>query len=402
MNKDLSMQHCCPVCRSKNVEEYIHTKLSTFFFPLPENLVRKAKPEPIKLNICNNCSFIFQVDVKNHLIELIYNEFYKHYNLDTSVEFQEVYRERTIDFMNEVVPNELIDSKALDLGCGEGTYFPFFEKLGFECYGIEPSEKAKIAKLKNPNSTISYKFFSDLEPDELDFKFDVILMNWVLEHILGLDSLFDKLIMRLNNKGRLIIQVPDIEYYFNNDLPLFYVHEHINYFTLETLEVLLKNKGFKIIGTKVGDCPSILVCAEYTGIVEEQNFNNTNLVSKQKSFHLSNNELKADIIKSISKYENIVFYGTGLLAYWIGSMCINEKDMHKVELIDDNEFYQNKFTTVFLKKIKEFPIGHCFDNTLIIIGASPVYHDKIKGIINKKYVGNYKVASVKNNSLTIE
>jgi len=402
MNKNLSMQHCCPVCRSKNVEEYIHTKLSTFFFPLPENLVRKAKPEPIKLNICNNCSFIFQVDVKNHLIELIYNEFYKHYNLDTSVEFQEVYRERTIDFMNEVVPNKLIDSKALDLGCGEGTYFPFFEKLGFECYGIEPSEKAKIAKLKNPNSTISSKFFSDLEPDELDFKFDVILMNWVLEHILGLDSLFDKLIMRLNNKGRLIIQVPDMEYYFNNDLPLFYVHEHINSFTLETLEVLLKNKGFKIIGTKVGGCPSILVCAEYTGIVEEQNFDNTSLVIKQKSFHLSNNELKAEIIKSISKYEKIVFYGTGLLAYWIGSMCISEKDMHKVELIDDNEFYKNKFTTVFLKKIKEFPIGHCFDNTLIIIGASPVYHDKIKGIINKKYVGNYKVASVKNNSLTIE
>lgn len=402
MNKDLTKQYNCPVCKSKNTDKYLQTNLSTFFFPLPENLVRKAKPEPIKLNICNNCSFIFQVDVKNHLIELIYNEFYKHYNLDTSVEFQEVYRERTVDFMNGVLPKGQNDSKVLDLGCGEGTYFPFFENLGFKCFGIEPSKKAEIAKLKNPNSTISSKFFTDLEPDELNYKFDIILMNWVLEHILDMDSLFDKLIMRLKNNGRLIIQVPDIMYYFDNNLPLFYVHEHINYFTLETLEVLLKNKGFKIIGTKVGDCPSILICAEYTGIVKEQNFDNNNLVIKQKSFQLSNNELKVDIIKSISKYENIIFYGTGLLAYWIGSMCINEKDMHKVELIDDNEFYKNKFTTVFLKKIKEFPSGHRFDETIIIIGASPVYHDKIKGIINKKYIGNFKIATVKNNKLIIE
>lgn len=401
MDQIILLQDNCPICGSTMVEDHIETNLSTFFFPLPENLIKKAKKEPIKLKICQKCSFIFQVDVKIALIELIYTEFYKHYNLDTSIEFQEVYRERTIKFMKELLPKE-IDSKVLDLGCGEGTYFPFFETLGFQCYGIEPSEKAKIAKEKNPKATISSKFFLDLDKNELNIKFDVILMNWVLEHISGLDSFFNKLRIRLKDKAKLVIQVPDIKYYIDNDIPLFYVHEHINYFTIETLRLLLERKGFEIMGEKFGDTPSILICAEYSGKESKKQVNYSELFAIQKSFLLRNNDLKLEIIKLISEYEKIVIYGIGLLAFWIGDLCLNNMDLNKIELIDDNEYYHDKWVPVFNKKIKIFPIGHCFNNTLIIIGTSPVYHDKIIKIINKKYIGNFKIAKIKENVLVIE
>ena len=42
-----------------------------------------------------------------------------HYNLDTSIEFQDVYRERTIEFMKIVLTQEK-DQKILDIGCGTG------------------------------------------------------------------------------------------------------------------------------------------------------------------------------------------------------------------------------------------------------------------------------------------
>ena len=147
------MKFTCPVCGSKNTEKYLKTYLSTFFFPLPEDLLNKAKPEIIKLNICNNCSFIYQVDVKNHLIELIYNEFYKHYNLDTSVEFQRVYRERTIEFMKEVLHNDRVHPKALDLGCGEGYNSKYLVDQGFQVVGVDFSEIAiQRAKRNSPQT----------------------------------------------------------------------------------------------------------------------------------------------------------------------------------------------------------------------------------------------------------
>jgi len=293
-------------------------------------------------------------------------------------------------------------SRVLDLGCGEGTYFPFFESLGYDCYGIEPSEKAIIAKEKNPNATILPKFFETLEANEFNVKFDVILMNWVLEHISDMDSFFEKLEIYLEKKSKIIIQVPDIKYYMNNQLPLFYVHEHINYFTTETLELLLERKGFKIIGRKFGTSPSIIICAEYTGIEDKKNVSYPELLNKQKSFLLETNALKMKVSQVISEYETIIFYGMGLLAFWIGDVCLEGDDLKKIELVDDNIFYKDKLVPLFNKKLKIFPTGSNLDNTLILICTSPVYHEKIRKVISEKYTGNYTIAFIKKSELVLE
>jgi len=391
----------CPVCGSNSTEDYLNTNLTTFFFPVPEKLIKKVEKEPFKLRICKKCSHIFQTDIKKDLLELIYNKFYKHYNLDTSIEFQKVYRERTIEFIKEILSQEK-DQKVLDLGCGEGTYFPFFETFDYECYGIEPSEKAVIAKEKNPNAFISHQYFENSKVNIFKTKFDIILMNWVLEHILELDSFFKKLEKYIKTKTKIIIQVPDIRYYINNNLPLFYVHEHINYFTIETLRLLLERKGFIIIGQMYGDSPSILICGEYTGIKSTKEVYYPGLIKMKKIFLKKNVDLKKKIIKNILVNEKIILYGMGLLAFWIGDFCLDNIDLKKIELIDDNEFYRGKVVPLFNKKLKLFPPGYNLDKTFILICTSPVYHDKVKKLIKEKYVGNYKIAFVKNNDLMIE
>ena len=401
MEQKLTSHIHCPVCGSECVEEYLKTNLTTFFFPLPEDLIYKSKKEPFKLDICQKCSFVFQVDVNMNLITLIYRDFYKHYNLDTSIEFQEVYRGRTIEFLKQVL-KQGDNLNALDLGCGEGTYFPFFKSLNYNCYGIEPSEKAVIARQKNPEANILNKYFETLDANEFNIKFDVILMNWVLEHISDIDPFFEKLDLYLKKGTKLIIQVPDIKYYIDNQLPLFYVHEHINYFTKETLTILLERKGFKITGSKSGTSPALLICGEYTGIPKRNNINNSELFNLQKQFLSENNDLKAKLSELISKYDKVVFYGMGLLAFWIGDNCLKKDDLKKVELVDDNIYYKGKFAPMFNKKLHVFPDGQNLDDTLILICTSPVYHEKIKKAINQKYSGNFKIASIKENVLIIE
>lgn len=274
----------CPACGSAHIEDYLESNLTTFFFPVPENIIEKVKKEPFKLKNCAACSHVFQTNIRTELLDLIYSEFYLHYNLDTSVEFQEVYRERTIEFMAQTLTRGK-DLKVLDIGCGEGTYFPFFESMGYECYGIEPSKKIKIAKEKYPNAHLSPEFFEAHEENIFGTTFDVILMNWVLEHIAALGPFFTKLKEYITTDTKLFIQVPDMRYYMDNDLALFYVHEHINYFTIETLQILLERKGFKIAGQKHGDCPSVLICGEYTGLENNKTAHPPELLKEKKDLY---------------------------------------------------------------------------------------------------------------------
>jgi UDP-2,4-diacetamido-2,4,6-trideoxy-beta-L-altropyranose hydrolase len=391
----------CPACESLSIEKYIETDLTTFFFPVPEEVVEKIKQEPIKIEICKHCSHVFQVEVNKKTLDLIYGEFYSYYNLDTSVEFQEVYRERTIDFIKKVISIKQ-NNKILDIGCGEGTYFPFFQEKGYECFGFEPSKKANIAKEKNPDAQISDVYFESSKRNVFEVDFEVILMNWALEHILDIDSFFDKLESYLKIGTRLIIQVPDLQYYIDNNLALFYVHEHINYFTKESLSILLERRGFKIISTKNRDCPSLLICGEYTGKKIRRKINNSEFVELKKAFLSNNEELKENIRNLINDYEEIIIYGMGLVSYWISDHCIKSDDLNKIVLVDDNEYYQGKIVPSFNKKLTQYVKGHELKHTLIIISTSPVYYSKIKKVIGDRFTGVYSIATIESNRIVIE
>ena len=115
----------CSACLSTNVKELINEKLVTFLFPVSKSTLKKITRENISLFICKSCSHVFQTNIDKRIIDKIYSDFYKHYNLDTSLEFQDVYRQRTINFITDFV-SENNNHNILDIGCGEGTYFPFF------------------------------------------------------------------------------------------------------------------------------------------------------------------------------------------------------------------------------------------------------------------------------------
>ena len=391
----------CPACGSALIENYIETNLTTFFFPVSDELIHKVKKEPFTLNICKECSHIFQTNIDKALLNLIYREFYNHYNLDTSIEFQAVYRDRTIRFLKKVISGGE-NQKVLDIGCGEGTYFSMFREMGFECYGIEPSQKSEIAKRKNPDAHISNDFFNNSTTNIFGTSFDVIMMNWVLEHIENIEKFFHAVKAYIRIGTKLFIQVPDVHYYIEHNMPLFYVHEHINYFSAETLRVLLARKGFKVLDVMHGDSPALLVAGEYIGIEQKTIVEGKNQVNIKRDFLIKNNELKEKVKRIFSENDKIIFYGMGLLSFWISDFCLSDEDKEKITLLDDNSYYNRKVVPSFNKKLKSFPNGYNLDGYTVFITTSPVYHAKIREVIRKKFVGNFKIATIKDNDVFIE
>jgi hypothetical protein len=227
-------------------------------------------------------------------------------------------------------------------------------------------------------------------------------MNWVLEHMTDPAAFFETLRPYLQRGTRIVIQVPDICYYMDHNLALFYLHEHINYFTPETLEVLLKRKGFAIVSRKHGDCASILMCGEYGGVAKQEAFDATPLLERKKAFVRQGDALRASVRRAFAQYERVVLYGVGLLAFWIGEFCLADAERGNIELIDDNAYYRGKMVPSFNKELATLPEGSVLDGTLIFISTSPSYHDAIRARIRQRFRGRYAVAVIRNNEVVTD
>lgn len=398
----------CPTCSSKDVQELINNKLVTFIFPVPKSTLSKINRQAIRLYICSCCCHVFQYDINISLIDTIYSDFYRHYNLDTSIEFQKIYRDRTLKFIKENLIGTSNDAqvgqyKALDIGCGEGTYFPFFHDLGYECYGFEPSEKSKIADKNNTAAIISQAYFEEENENKFNVLFDVILLNWVLEHVLDLDKFFEKLKLYIKGGTKVFIQVPDLMYYVKNDLYLFYIHEHIHYFTPHSISKILNRHGFNLISHKQADCPALLLCAEYTrgSEVDYKKINKAITTQEINNFIVRGEVLGASANKLFGEYAEIFFYGVGTPTYWIGEYYLSKQIVSRVLILDDNEYYYNKHVPSFGCKVIQIKDIKKVTNACFFIGTSPVYREKIIKRIKLNIVGKFDIVYIHNNAFNI-
>lgn len=134
-----------------------------------------------------------------------------------------------------------IGGSVLDIGGADGKLLRPFMDQGFDCYVIDydPSTITGVTRL---GSTIS-----DLPST---CRFDVILCNHLLEHIVDPLGLLKALTNHITIGGVLHVEVPD-EVWGGLPLPR-EAPIHLNYFTRRTAEILLKLSGWRPIWSNNG------------------------------------------------------------------------------------------------------------------------------------------------------
>lgn len=153
----------------------------------------------------------------------------------------------------------------LDIGCGEGWSLNFFKNKGFEVKGIEYSNYA--CKTFN-KSVVKYLEVGDAynvlkDMDENEIRFDVILIQNVLEHVLEPLQLLKFAQKLLTKNGLIIIQVPNDfstlqkklfqKFYIDKEFWVTYP-DHISYFNKDGLKNLCLDAGLSMIKV-LGDFP---------------------------------------------------------------------------------------------------------------------------------------------------
>lgn len=213
--------------------------------PHPELGYLKVEPTPTKEEIAKFYADEFyasepvgQVNDSSLEIQTRDKEFYENWRNDIAIWIESRINKSNISLY--------------DFGCGWCETLIYFKERGYECYGIDTAPEA-INHGKEFGLNVEISDLVDINPFQR--RFDVVLMQNVLEHLaspeITLKKIYDEV---LNEGGLLIIDVPNEYNTFQvvgkevNKLEEWWVAPpaHLNYFTVDSLRSLLQHCGYEI------------------------------------------------------------------------------------------------------------------------------------------------------------
>ncbi len=155
---------------------------------------------------------------------------------------------RKYSLIKKHLPKVMLRKSILDIGTGIGYFLEYMQRHGWNCTGIEPSEKARqfIEEKFNINIYPSAKL-QEL-PSE---SFDVITLWHSLEHIYNMSETIEKTRELLTKNGLLVIALPNYLSYdgkhYQSLWAGFDVPRHLWHFSPKSLTLLLQKNDFTVI-----------------------------------------------------------------------------------------------------------------------------------------------------------
>jgi SAM-dependent methyltransferase len=186
---------------------------------------------PFALCTCRDCGFSFNGAFDSRLV--VYDE---HYDNDVpSAVFGRYYEELAEKLIARF---ELSEGTVYEVGCGKGTFLEVLCRLapGIRGIGVDPSCVPTRAR----NFTLIKDVFTPeiVRPDAR-----LVLLRHVLEHIEE-PVPFLAQIAAAAPQAPLFVEVPDLDWIFENGTFWDFCYEHCNYFTMDSLRQALTRAGY--------------------------------------------------------------------------------------------------------------------------------------------------------------
>lgn len=130
----------------------------------------------------------------------------------------------------------------LDIGSNDGTQLKHFQALGYEVLGVESSKTT--ARIANEAGVPTLNaFFNEDTIEAIGKQFDVFNASGVFFHLEELHSVCEAIKRGLKENGVFVVQFLYMKSIIENLAFDQIYHEHLLYYTLETIEVLLNRHG---------------------------------------------------------------------------------------------------------------------------------------------------------------
>lgn len=228
----------CRVCDSTQLELAVDLGSQPWcnHFLKPEE-VGQEPYYPLRVLYCHDCGTV-QLDytVKKEIM------FGDHtYLSGVTKSLSEHFRQVALE-IDERFFKDKTQKSVLDIGSNDGTQLKHFQALGYEVLGVESSKTT--AKIANDAGVPTLNDFFNLEVvKKLDRKFDAINAAGVFFHLEELHSVTAGIREALAKDGVFVVQFLYMKRIVENLAFDQIYHEHLLYYNLQTIEVLLNRHG---------------------------------------------------------------------------------------------------------------------------------------------------------------
>jgi SAM-dependent methyltransferase len=133
----------------------------------------------------------------------------------------------------------------LDIGSNDGTQLKHYQDLGWNVLGVESSKKT--AEIANKNNILTLNRFFNLDCiKEINLKFSIINAAGVFFHLEELHSVTKAIKFGLEKNGIFVVQFLYMKSIMENNAFDQIYHEHLLYYTLRTIQQLLKRHDLEM------------------------------------------------------------------------------------------------------------------------------------------------------------
>jgi len=150
-----------------------------------------------------------------------------------------------------LIKNEYIkkDFQILEIGSNDGTLLAQLKKEGFIASGIDPAANInKIAESKGLSVITGFFSLKTLDEFKLRNKFNLIVSCNSFAHISEIKNVAQGVFGALTDDGLFVVEVQSLAALVDKKAFDFIYHEHKFYYSIRSLDNLMKSVGFHMIG----------------------------------------------------------------------------------------------------------------------------------------------------------
>lgn len=384
----------CLVCGSPDLCEAIHLPK----LPLSGTYAPPSKPKDyqgydLRLALCNHCNHLQLVD---HLDpKFVYTNEDYHFrggrscDADSRMNF-------FINFLTKHLGNKKFNC-ILDVGCNDLFLLRKMKHLAKSLVGLDPIWADRNGEVTEDGILLLGKSVEGLNDNDLPEKPDLIISTHTLEHLSNPKGVLSKLLKISTENAVFAIEVPNFEILQERLRFDQLFHQHIHYFTENSISRLVTELGCNILAKKQsiihwGSLLFLFSKTSSTSALPNKLWNKSTTFDQIKkdfrSFSLQN-ERVGRIIEKSKPSADLYGYGAALMLPVIAYHWKN--DLSGLQYVYDDDPEKNRFTYSNLDLEIRNPSDETFDgNCRIIITAvdnftsifNRLKHRNIKQIIN--------------------
>ena len=372
------LERKCPICRSET--GLVMGKLE---FALFDDFLLSRKFDVVA---CDNCTFVFyDTPDTSENFEIVYRNHYFSSSYTSHSQITAV--DAVINVENDPIaimgPYLKPETIICEIGCGRGALLMKMKRAGYnKLYGIEPSPDC-VDYVREHYGIDALVGTADNIP--FDISFDVIISTHVLEHVLNLQEAVKNISRKLTGHGLVYVEVPDLDEYDSQKgaSPLDYItiYEHINHFTISSLQCLFEQNRFKMInsGRKILDMGTRLPLPVIYGVFQkDSSAKSLPSILPQKLFEIDkvHHWLNKYVFSKSNIFEELAELKTPIYIWGI-NLCIQKymtmsplRECNIVGLIDRDPSKQKK--SINGQKIQSPEVLNTIkENVVVVIWGGP-------------------------------